>query len=73
MQKYITKSGDCFDSIAFNFFGDSRFVEDLINANRDYLTTFIFSAGIELNIPDVDKTSKTKTPPWKNYWLVGSC
>ena len=65
MKKYYTQSGDCFDSIAFKFYGDSRFVEDLMNANRQYIKTFIFSAGVELNIPDVDKTTKTKTPPWK--------
>ena len=65
MKKYTTQSGDCFDSIAFKFYGDSRFVEDLMNANRQYIKTFIFSAGVELNIPDVSHETKIKTPPWK--------
>ena len=63
--KYITKSGDSFDSIAYKFYSDSRYVTDLINANRDYIGTFIFSAGIELEIPEVKKISKKRTPPWK--------
>ena len=63
--KYITKSGDSFDSIAFKFYKDSRYTEDLINANRKYVATFIFSAGVELEIPAVDNIKKIKTPPWK--------
>jgi len=63
--KYITKSGDSFDSIAYEFYKESRYVTDLINANREYIATFIFSAGVELEIPEVSKVQKTKTPPWK--------
>ena len=62
---YKTNSGDSFDSVAFKFFNDSRYVVDLINANRDKLPTFIFAAGVELTIPDIDTTAKIKTPPWK--------
>ena len=65
MEKYITKSGDSFDFIAHKFFGDSRFVEDLLKANPDLLNVFIFSAGTEILIPDVSRETKTKTPPWK--------
>lgn len=65
MTKYITQSGDSFDSIAYKFFKDSRYVEDLINANRDHVSTFIFSAGVEIVIPDVSRETKIKTPPWK--------
>ena len=62
---YTTKSGDSFDSIAYQFFGDSRYLPELINANRDLITNFIFSAGIELEIPEVQTVKKVKTPPWK--------
>ena len=65
MQKYITQSGDSWDLIAYKVFGSSRFTQDLINANRDYLTTFIFSAGVELIIPEITPEKKIKTPPWK--------
>ena len=63
--KYITKSGDSFDSIAYKFYKDSRYIDALINANRQYISTFIFSAGVELEIPEVDTVKKVKTPPWK--------
>ena len=62
---YTTKSGDSFDTIAYKFYKDSRYVTDLINANRDMIATFIFSAGTEIIIPEVQKVKKTKTPPWK--------
>ena len=65
MQKYITQSGDSWDLIAFKIWNDKKFTQDLINANRDYVTTFIFSAGVELIIPDIAIENKIKTPPWK--------
>ena len=65
MEKYITQSGDSFDSIAFKFFGDYRFTEDLMKANPELLNVFIFSAGTEIFIPEVSREAKTKTPPWK--------
>ena len=65
MRKYITQSGDSWDKIAFKIFGDERYVEDLINANREHLRTFIFSAGIEISIPDVSRETKKLAPPWK--------
>lgn len=62
---YTTKSGDTWDSIAHKVLGDCRYTENLVNANRDYITTFIFSAGVKLNIPAVE-TNKSKTlPPWR--------
>lgn len=62
---YTTKSGDTWDSIAFELFGDCRYVEDLINSNREYITTFIFSAGVNLKIPTIDKKVSKSLPPWK--------
>ena len=62
---YTTKSGDSFDSIAYKFYSDSRYLPNLINANRDLVTQFIFSAGVEIEIPAVEKIKKARTPPWK--------
>lgn len=62
---YTTKSGDSFDSVAFKFYKDSRYVVDLMNANRDKLPTFIFAAGTVLEVPEIDRSAKVKTPPWK--------
>ena len=62
---YTTKSGDTWDAIAFEVYGDCRYTEELINANREYITTFIFSAGVKLKIPAIDKTVNKSLPPWK--------
>jgi len=66
---YKTKSGDMWDSIAFNLFGDESFVGDLINSNLDYKDTVIFDSGIELVVPDVETPADTgiddSLPPWR--------
>ena len=63
--KYVTKSGDTWDSIAYELFKDCRYTENLINANREHITTFIFSAGIELKVPVIEKNVNKNLPPWK--------
>ena len=64
---YVTSQGDQWDYIAFKTLGSCDYVESLINSNRDYVDTFIFSAGVELNVPDIEEETKAKTnlPPWK--------
>ena len=65
MNTYTTKSGDTFDIIAFQELGDGRYTEKLINANRDKIQYFIFPAGIEISIPDIETDRLEKIPPWK--------
>ena len=66
MKEYRTKSGDTFDLIAYDQLGSCKYVEDLINANREYVSTLIFKAGHILKIPDVEKSSVVKNlPPWR--------
>lgn len=63
---YTTTAGDMWDLIAFKTLGDCKYVETLINANRQYLSTFIFDAGIELKIPDITQETKAvNLPPWR--------
>ena len=63
---YTTKQGDQFDYTAWKVLGSCNYVETLINANRQYLDTFIFSAGVELTIPDIEEEQKVSVlPPWK--------
>lgn len=65
MKKYRTVSGDLWDLISYQQMGDCRHMEKLINANRDKVATFVFKAGVELNIPEVVTTQVTKLPPWR--------
>lgn len=63
---YTTKQGDQWDLIAFKTLGSCNYTEALINANRQHLDTFIFSAGVELTVPDIEEETKsTPRPPWK--------
>lgn len=64
-KKYTTQSGDMFDLIAFRELGDCKYTEKLIDANRDKIDNFIFSAGEVLNIPDVSKDKVDTLPPWR--------
>ena len=62
---YTTKQGDMWDKIAYDQYGDEYKMQDLIEANPDYVTTVIFSAGVVLTIPDSSTTTTTNLPPWK--------
>ncbi len=65
MKKYVTISGDMFDLIAYKELGSCAWTEKLIDANRDKIETFIFSAGVELTIPDVETSKAIDLPPWR--------
>ena len=63
---YVTVQGDMWDSIAHKQIGDVKYMDALIRANMQYRDTYIFSAGVQLIIPDVEKTViNKKLPPWK--------
>lgn len=66
---YSTKSGDTWDLIAHFQLGSCRFTEKLINLNRKFAEIVIFSAGIELKLPDVSSERKVKLPPWRTETL----
>ncbi|WP_414625511.1 tail protein X [Selenomonas bovis] len=63
---YRTKSGDTWDLIAYNELGACKYTPLLMDANREYIDTAIFSAGTILNIPDITRSAVVKNlPPWK--------
>lgn len=63
---YTTNSGDMWDLISYKIFGTCNYTDKIIDANRNYINTFIFSAGIELKIPEVESEIKSiRLPPWK--------
>jgi Phage Tail Protein X. len=62
---YTTKSGDTWDQIAYDQYGDEYKCQDLIAANPAYVATVIFDAGAVLTIPDSSDTTSTNLPPWK--------
>ena len=65
MTTYRTKDGDTWDLVAYQQLGSCRFTEKLIDANRKFVDTVIFAAGIELTLPDISTERKTVLPPWR--------
>ena len=65
MRKYTTKLGDIWDVIAKNEMGDERFMSVLMRANPPHIFVDRFSAGVELNIPEVTKSMIVNLPPWR--------
>ncbi|MBR2208897.1 MAG: tail protein X [Synergistaceae bacterium] len=68
MRIYKTTSGDTWDLIAFRVYrkvGAEKLMDALIDANSEYINTVIFSAGISLNIPEINSPVVLNLPPWK--------
>lgn len=65
MGKYITISGDRWDSIAHTQLGNALFATNLMESNLDHIEITIFPAGIELTIPVVTEPILSNLPPWK--------
>ncbi len=63
---YRTIEGDTFDWVSYKELGSERYVETLINANRAHVSTVIFKAGVELELPSITEEVKvSKLPPWR--------
>lgn len=65
MKTYTTKSGDMWDSIAKEQMGSEKYMSLLVSANENYSETIIFSAGVILNIPDIEEEIPQYIPPWR--------
>lgn len=66
---YTTVSGQTWDQIAFEVYGDEHECSRIMEKNGDKLDYFIFPAGIVLNLPDLDDGSMGLTdsdyPAWR--------
>lgn len=63
---YRTKSGDTWDTIAREVYGDEYKAGVLMEANRGHIGVFQFSAGVELTTPEVETADTAAgTVPWK--------
>jgi len=65
MKTYTTKQGDMWDAIAYTQMSSTDYTHLLIDANISLCETFIFSAGVELVIPDVEEAVNSSLPPWR--------
>ena len=62
---YKTKSGDVWDSIAREVYGDETYTSLLMANNQEHLGYFVFPAGVELVIKDKPEEAST-LPDWRS-------
>ena len=62
---YTTVQGDMWDSIAYQFYGDVKYIDVLMKNNPDLLDIFIFSAGTKVFIPELPEEYMDDIPEWR--------
>lgn len=69
MKTYETISGDTWDLIAYNVYGDEFLCDYIVDANPDKLDYAIFPSGVVLSIPDLEAVDSrvvaTDSPTWR--------
>ena len=68
-----TIQGDTWDILSKRLYGSEMFMNTLIAANIEHRKTVIFSAGVVLEVPDIDKAKidyETNLPPWKRLGSI---
>jgi phage tail protein X len=65
MNTYRTIQGDTWDSIAARLYGSEKHMIALMTANPGFVEVVIFSAGVELRLPEIVAGAAASLPPWK--------
>ena len=67
MSTYVTISGDMWDVISLKVYGTTAYTGKLMAYNSDYVDQYVFQAGIELRVPDIEGTEELldMLPPWR--------
>ncbi|WP_298438080.1 tail protein X [Geobacter sp.] len=66
--EHITRDGDRWDLLAWEYYGDATRYEPIIAANPEVMITPILPAGVRLVIPiieDAELIDSEELPPWK--------
>ncbi len=66
--EHISKDGERWDQISYEYYGDSTLYEQIIKANPYIPITPILSSGLTIRIPILEDTTDTTTitPPWES-------
>ncbi len=62
---YTTTQGDMWDFIAKRVYGTESAMNVLLSANLKHINTVVFSAGVELTVPDYSAPTSSSLPPWR--------
>lgn len=71
--EHVTESGDRWDLIAYDYYGDAKLIAPLLLANPgivgdpDRPAPLVFEKGIRLRVPVLpeDEIAVNQLPPWK--------
>ena len=69
MREYITKSGDTWDIIAKEVYGDEMHLSFLMKNSGDLLTYFVFPSGVVVKIYDLPEEADEEDediPDWRD-------
>ncbi len=61
---YETHQGECWDEAAKAVYGSEKYTGYLMQNNMPLLDTAVFSAGTQLNTPDL-LAEEMDLPPWR--------
>lgn len=67
---YTTKSGDTWDVIAKQVYGDEYCAGPLMAANPAHIHVFLFHAGTVLSTPPIENQRSGTLPPWKYEAMI---
>ncbi len=62
---YITKQGDTWDLMAYDLYGDEKYMRYLLEANWPLLDIMIFSSGTVVKVPDLPEEADEDMPFWR--------
>lgn len=63
---YMTSQGDTWDLIAYDLYGDEKYMHYLIEANWPLLDILVFSSGTMVNVPDIPEEADEDRPFWRD-------
>jgi phage tail protein X len=65
MDVYVTIQGDTWDSLAYELYGDEKYMQLLIEANWSLLDILVFPSGVEINVPEIPDETDEDAPFWR--------
>ena len=65
MKTYTTIQGDMWDSISYKVYGSEKYIGLLMQSNLELLDIFIFDAGTEITVPEMENEIKSDSPSWR--------
>lgn len=62
---YTTKQGDTWDLMAYDLYGDEKYMRYLMEANFPLLDILVFSSGTVIHVPDLPEEADEDLPFWR--------